>query len=98
MKVLFLSSQMALVCSVLYFSPLLSPVISNSWSMEEWSVRYGEYRDCISLKRAEGHRTKSLRRSCNKKAYGLPFFELPDGKHSEIIDYNVETFGTNLRP
>ena len=98
MKVLFWSSQVALVCSVLYFSPLLSPVISNSWSMEEWSVRYGEYRDCISLKRPEGHRTKSLRRPCNKKAYGLPFFELPDGKHSEIIDYNVETFGTNLRP
>ena len=98
MKVLFWLSQVALLCSVLYFSPLLSPIISNSWSMEEWSVRYGEYRDCISLKRPEGHRTKSLRRSCNKKAYGLPFFELPDGKHSEIIDYNIATFGTNLRP
>ena len=98
MKVIFWLSQVALVCSMLYFSPLLSPVISNSWSMEEWSIRYGEYRDCINLKRPEGHRAKSPRRSCNKKAYGLPFFELPDGKHSEIINYNVETFGANLRP
>ena len=66
--------------------------------MEEWSVRYGEYRDCIGLKRPGGHSSKGLRRACNKEAYGLPFFELPDGKHGEIIDYNVETFGTNLRP
>jgi hypothetical protein len=98
MKILFWLSQVALVCSALYFSPLLSPVISNSWSMEEWSVRYGEYRDCISLKRPEGSSSKNLRRSCNKEAYGLLAFELPDGKHSEIIDYNIETFGTNLRP
>jgi hypothetical protein len=74
------------------------PVIANSWSIEEWSIRYGAYRDCISLKRPKGHGSKGLRRYCKKKAYGLPFFELPDGKHSDIIDYNVETFGTNLRP
>ena len=98
MKSLFWLSQVALVCSALYFSPLLSPVISNSWSIEGWSVRYGTYRDCIGLKRPEGHGAKGLRRSCNKEAYGLPAFELPDGKHSEIIDYNLEMFGTNLRP
>ena len=74
------------------------PVIANSWSIEEWSIRYGAYRDCISLKRPKGHGSKGLRRYCKKKAYGLPFFELPDGKHSDIIDYNVETFGTILRP
>jgi hypothetical protein len=33
-----------------------------------------------------------------KRHTGLPSFELPDGKHSEIIDYNIATFGTNLRP
>jgi len=98
MKVLFWLSQVALVCSMLYFSPLLSPVISSSCSIEEWSVRYGKYRDCIGLQRPEGHSSKGLRRSCNSEAYGLPFFELPDGKQSEIIAYNVEAFGTNLRP
>ena len=98
MKSLFWLSQVALGCSVLYFSPLFSPAISSSWSIEEWSVRYGKYRDCIGLKRPEGLSPKGLRQSCNNEAYGLPFFELPDGKHSEIIDYNLETFGTNLRP
>ena len=98
MKSLFWLSQAMLFCSILYYSPLLSPVISYNWSMEEWSVRYGQYRDCISRKRPEGHSSKGLRRSCNSEAYGLPFFELPDRQHSEIIDYNIETFGTNLRP
>ena len=98
MKVLFWLSQVALVCSALYFSPLLSSVISNSWSIEEWSVRQNEYKDCLTLKRSERHSYEKRRRSCSKEAYGLPFFEFPDGKLKEVIDYNVETFGTNFRP
>ena len=98
MKSLFWTSQTVLFCSIIYYTPLLSPVISYRWSMEEWSVRYGQYRDCISRKRPEGSTPKNLKWSCNKEAYGLLFFELPEGKHSEIIDYNVETFGANLRP
>ena len=98
MKSLFWISQTVLFCSILYYTPLLSPVISDNWSMEEWSVRYGQYRDCISRKRPEESTPKNLRQSCNKEAYGLLSFELPEGKHSEIIDYNVETFGANLRP
>jgi hypothetical protein len=37
MKSLFWISQTVLFCSILYYTPLLSPVISHSWSMEEWS-------------------------------------------------------------
>ena len=73
MKSLFWLTQAMLFCSILYYSPLLSPLISHNWSMEEWSVRYGQYRDCISRKRPEGHSSKGLRRSCNSEAYGLPF-------------------------
>jgi hypothetical protein len=42
MKVFFWLSQAALVFSAIYFSPLLSPVISSGWSMDEWSVRQSE--------------------------------------------------------
>jgi hypothetical protein len=42
MKVFFWLSQAALVFSAIYFSPLLSPVISSGWSMGEWSVRQSE--------------------------------------------------------
>ncbi len=98
MKSLFWLSQAMLFCSILYYSPLLSPLISCNWGMEEWSVRYGQYRDCISRKRSEESIPKNLRRSCNQEVYGLLSFELPEGKHEEIIDYNIATFGTNLRP
>ena len=98
MKSLFWLSQAALLCSILYYSPLLSPVISYNWNMEEWSVRYGQYRNCISRNRPEGSTPKNLRWSCNQEAYGLLSFELPEGKHEEIIDYNIATFGTNSRP
>lgn len=98
MKVFFWLSQVALVFAALYFSPLLSPVISSGWSMDEWSVRQSEYKECLILKRSEGHRYKKRRLHCSKEAYGLPYFEFPDGKLKEVIDYNVETFGTNARP
>ena len=98
MKSLFWISQTVLFCSILYYTPLLSPVISHSWSMEEWSVRYGQYRDCISRKRPDGSTPKILRWSCNQEAYGLLSFELPEGKHEEVIDYNIATFGKNSRP
>ena len=98
MKLIFWLSQVALVFSALYFSPQLSPVISSSWSMEEWSVRQSEYKDCLFLKRSEGHSYRERRLSCSNAAYGLPSFEFPDGKLKEVIDYNVETVGTNVRP
>ena len=98
MKSLFWLSQAILFCSILYYTPLLSPVFSYNWSMEEWSVRYGQYRDCISRKRPKESIPKNIKQSCNQEAYGLPSFELPEGKHEEIIDYNIATFGKNLRP
>lgn len=98
MKIVFWTSQIALVCATLYFSPLLSPVISRGWDIDEWSVRYSHYRDCISRKYPKGSSGKNLRRTCNTEAYGLPFFPMPDGKHEEIIDYNEATFRSNLRP
>ena len=98
MKSLFWVSQAMLLCSILYYSPLLSPLISYNWSLEEWSIRYGQYRDCISRKRPQGSTSKNLKQSCNKEAYGLLSFEIPEGKHEAIIDYNIATFGTNLRP
>ena len=98
----FWLAQVVLFCLVIfqvyYYSPLFSPLISNSWSIDEWSVRQTEYKDCLTLKQFEGHSYKKRRRSCSKEAYGLPFFEFPDGKLREIIAYNVETFGTNFRP
>ena len=98
----FWPAQVVLFCLVIfqvyYYSPLFSPLISNSWSIDEWSVRQSEYKHCLILKQSEGHSYEKRRRSCSKEAYGLPFFEFPDGKLREIIDYNVETFGTNFRP
>ena len=90
MKVLFWLSQVALVCSALYFSPLLSPVISNSWSMEEWSVRYGEYRDCIGLKRPGGHSSKVCDEPATKKRTGCRFL-------SFLTESMVKSLTTILR-
>jgi hypothetical protein len=98
MKQIFWLSQVALVFSALYFSPLLSPVISSGKSMDEWSVRQSEHKEYLILERSEGHSYRKRHLSCSKAARGLPSFEFPDGKFKEVIDYNVETFVTNARP
>jgi hypothetical protein len=66
--------------------------------MEEWSVRYGEYRDCISLKRPEEVVLKISGDPAIKKRTGCPLLSFLTESIVKSVDYNIETFGTNLRP
>jgi hypothetical protein len=87
-----------MIFQVYYYSPLFSPLISNSWSIDEWSVRQTEYKDCLTLKRLRDIATKNGADPAVKRHTGYPLLSFLMGKLSEIIDYNIATFGTNLRP
>ncbi len=93
---LLVSSQI-LSWRALYFSPLLSPVISNSWSIEEWSVRQNEYKDCLTLKRPEDIATKNGADPAVKRhtGYRLLSFLMGNLKKSLTITWRllVRIFG-----